>query len=574
MHILRKRTWLTGLFLLTVWFFLLLPAGAEPVRLPFADAYVLEYVESGEIGQYLTDPLDGFSGHWEFLGDTGKPDKRTVGGMGMLVTEGKSTDAGFMEFQYLEETDLSAASSLVFGLYITDQTVGSGIGADGIPWGMYEITVAVECAGTETVSQVYLEGNRWYIVYSDLPAAAKKDTVSSLKIRIGYGNDTVPGQVRMTSPGASDEDCGFVSTFSASRTEAVMGDVIPQSDKIHLRGDKNDTVVMEADVNLPMYIQEVTGWYLAVTVEGAAAEGEMSAGVSYHNRESEEPQWLDTAFVDVLEGRNTYYFPLPLPDSDGEGAGTRSSGAYTMQLLPDPGSYRLMFQGVTGKESSLFRVRKVEWIPILEPDWEEGTLGSMTEGVVRGGEIQWTGKLARQTVIDYIDAEIALMAVPVWDRYSLENAKELAVMKISNSFAFTLDAESAAAYAAGWMFYSAIRVEKATQDPAVSDIRYLPVSQPRMLSGAAPAPCVLSMFGLHSANAVGVYESNVSHVTVDVQLDRLIQYGSAGVVCTYGGKSCTLSQAYLTELDSDILFYSDAGLEVSLRLLSAVPAAP
>ncbi|MBR5445912.1 MAG: hypothetical protein IKV57_07310 [Clostridia bacterium] len=570
MHILRKRMWMTGLFLLTVWFFLLLPAGAEPVRLSFADAYVLENVESGEIGQYLTGALDDFSGRWEFLGDTGKPEKQTVGGMGMLFTEGKDTTEGYMEFQYLETTDLSEVSSLVFGLYITDRTTVGGMGEDGIPRGIYQISMTVGCGGTETMSQVYLEGNRWYIVCCDLPDEAKSAPVSSLKIRIRYGAETSPGPVRITSPGASDRDCRFVSTFSATRTEAVRGDVIPQSDRIHLRADSGGNVVMTADVNLPMYVQEVTGWYLAVTVEGAAAGGELSAGILYNTGE-EDPRWLDTAYVDVLEGRNTYYFPMPLPRADMDTADPLTAGAYGMQTLPDPVSCRLAFRDVTGKESSLFRVRGVEWIPVLEPAWEEGTLGSMTEGTVQNGELQWTGKLTRQSVIEYIDADIALMAVPVWDRYSLENAKELAVMKVSNSFTFTLDAESAAMYAAGWMFFSAIRVEKETQDPTVSDVRYLPVSRPKMLAGTEPAPCVLSMFGIHSANAVGVFESNVSHVTVDVQLDQLVQYGSTGVVCTYGGKSCTLSQAYLSQLDSDILFYSDAGLEVSLRLLSADP---
>lgn len=571
MNSIRKCIWLTGVLFLTVLSFLVLPAGAEMLDLPFSGAYVIDDVESGELNSYLTEPLDHFSGHWEFLGDTGNPDKRTVDGLGMLFTEGKSSDAGYMEFQYLESTDLSGAVSLAFGLNIVDRTV-PGVQEPGtIPEGIYQVSVTVLCGGMEYVSNVYLEGNRWYIVYSDLPDAARKQDVESIRIRISYSEGTRAGRVRITSPCASDKDCVFVQTFSAEKAEAVLGTVRTQSTRIYLSPDTGGAVVMTAEVNMPRHTSEVTGWYMAVDVEGAAAGGEMAAGVMYRIGEYVYPQWLDTAAVEVLEGKHTYYFPIPLPESYEDPENTSAAGAYATEYLPDPESCRLSFQNVTGSGSSLFRVTGIKWIPVVEPVWKEGALGSMTEGTLRDGEIQWNGKLNRQTVIDYIDADIALMAVPVWDRYNLKNARELARVGVSNSFSFTMDAESAAMYAAGWMFYCAVRTEKTVQDPMAADVHYLPVSQPRMLAGASPAPCVLSMFGFHEANPVGVYESNVSHVTVDVQLDQLILPGGTGIVCAYGGRSCTLSQAYLSQLDNDIRFYSDAGLEVSLRLLSAEP---
>ena len=565
----RKRllqSVLTILFLAAVLSFSGLTAAAETLCLPFENACVAENVESGELGQYLKEPLDSFSGRWEMFGDVQNPEKTGSKLLSMLIAEGKDPAEGFMEFQYLESSDLKSAKSLAFGVHINGSAAGSTDPMDE----MYTVTVTTVCGGSEYVSRVYLESGRWYLVYSDLPDAAKTEEVESIRIRISYSDAVVVEQVRLTAPSKSSKDMTFVHTFSAENVQAAIGRLGTQSSRLHLYPDSDGAVSVTVDVNLPQYAPTVTEWYLAVEVDEITAGGKLSAGVMYYAGDSVFPQWLDTAPVEILEGKRTYYFPMPVPERTETEEGY-TPGTYEIQNLPEPAACRLNFQNVTGEEAFGFLITGIRWVPVSVPAWNEGNLGSMTEGTLRDGQIQWNGKLARQAVIDHIDEEIALMAVPVWDRYNPEAAVEVTSARISNSFSFTLDAEKVKAYAAGWMFYAAIRTEREVQDPAASAVQYLPVSCPKMLSGTSPAPCALSMFGFHAANAVGVYESNVSHVTVDVQLDQLILSSGAGVLCTYGGVSCTLSQAYLSKLDSEILFYSDAGLEVSLRLLSASP---
>ena len=563
------------MFLLTVLFFLMLPVGAVQSEWVFQNAYVLDDLESGELEKYLTDPLDDFSGHWEFLGDAVHPDKDSIGKLEVLFTDEYPEGAGFMEFQYLEPSDLREADSLAFGIYIHDRTEVSGTETDGLPAGIYQVSVITSCGGQEQTSVVYLEGNRWYIVYSDLPQLVLRRDVDSVRIRLDYSSDTVPGQVQLTSVCASGQDSVFVTYFSAETVEAALGEVQADPNRLHLIPDAGGAVNLTAAVNLPKYVPGAAGWYMAVKVVGTAEGGELSAGVSYAGdgfAETEEV-WMDTASVEVLEGSHTYLFPLPLPETGLRG-GTGITAGYTGQSVPEPEAYRLSFQNVVSASATPFRVTEVELIPVSAPLWQNSGLGSMTDGMVREGEIIWEGKLNRQAVIDYIDADIALMALPLWDRYNTDAAAELARTPVSNSFSFTMAVNDAETYAAGWLFYAAIRMEDMTQDPEAEPVvTYLPVTSPVMLAGTDPAPCNLSLFGFHDASAVGVYESNVSHVTVDVMLDQLILESGTGTACSFGGKNYILSQTYLAALDSEVLFYSDAGLEVSLRFLSAEPFA-
>ncbi|MBE6614835.1 MAG: hypothetical protein E7631_05990 [Ruminococcaceae bacterium] len=565
-----KRNFLRGfwlpVFLLTMLSLLVLPAGAEQTEWLFESAYVLDSLESGDLEKYLTDPLDDFSGHWEFAGDAENPGKSSLGNLAVLYTDDVSRENGYMEFQYLDGTNLSRATSLAFGISIQDRTEHTGVPGETMPAGVYRVDVITVCGGQEETRTVYLEGNRWYIVYSELPRTVQHREVASVTIRVEYEADTVPVQLQMTSLCASDKDCTVVSRFYSETVEAVLGEVTAEPDCLTLRPDQGGAVHLQADMVMPGYVNGASGWYMAVQASGTVQGGEISVGVNYSRDATAAEAWFYTAALETVAGTHTYLFPLPEPDS------VSLPGGYTDQTVPVPEAYQLSFQNVTGDGQASFRVEQVTCIPVFFPHWQNSGLGSMAGGVVRDGEIVWEGKLTRQAVIDYIDAEIALMAVPLWDRYNYDAAVELAGMPVSNSFRFVMPVSAMETYGAGWLFYAAIREEKATQDPEIqSVVMYTPVTCPEMLSGTAPDACNLSLFGFHAANAIGVYESNVSHVTVDVMLDQLI--AETGSLVTFGGQTFALSQTYLAALDREVLFYSDAGLEVSLRLLSAKPYA-
>lgn len=554
----RSRMW-PGLWLavlcLCLLSFLTLSAGAV---MPFRNAYVVTPADSGDLMRYLQDPLDDFSGRWEFGGDiTSLPAKGANTDLGMLIVKGNRYDSGYMEFRYLDAVSLQEASAIAYGIQITAEESGC----------LYELTTTVSCGNNTRTGTVYVESGKWYIVYSDLPSASIRREVDEISIRLDYTDAVGPAQVRLTSPCASMADCGFVNQFSALSVEATLGYVQPEASRISLIPDDGGAVNMTADVLLPQYMKSSSGWYLAVTVTGTAEGGSFSAGVSY----GPEAAWLQSPSLLVQKGTHTYYFPLPVPESetDFHKEGLAYGSYRRLQLLPD--TYRLSFQGVRSASAVPFSVTKVELIPVetARQYWASGELGSMTESVLRDGQMIWSGKLTRQAMIDYSEAEVALLAVPLWDRYNLQAAVELDRMRVSKNYTFTLDADDVKTYASAYLFCSAVRTEVPVQDPqAEPKVVYLPISEPQMLSGRDPEPCSLSLFGIHGADTVGVFESNVSHVTVDVLLDQLIPETGTGVVCSFGGKSWNLSQTYLQQLDRDVRFYIDAGLEVSLRMLS------
>ena len=79
--------------------FLTVSAGAA---LSFENAYAVTLTDSGDLNRYLPDPLDDFSGHWEFDGDSARIWKGDSERMGMLFAEDIRFGRGYMEFRYLD----------------------------------------------------------------------------------------------------------------------------------------------------------------------------------------------------------------------------------------------------------------------------------------------------------------------------------------------------------------------------------------------------------------------------------------------------------------------------------------
>ncbi len=544
----------------------------------FQNAYVRTLSDSGELGSYLTTPVDDFSGHWEFAGDVpAYPTRGEDRGLGMLLLRDLHNREGYMAFQYLDTLSLRDATALSYGIYITEAPAASAE--------VYTITTTVTCGSNTMEGTVQVDAGKWYLVYSALPSAAQRRDVDSIQIRIDYGDTASPTQVRLTSPCATDDSCAFVNRFATEYVTAALGQVKSDSSRLLLTPDNGGAVSLSADLLLPQYVEPyVSGWYMAVTVSGTAEGGAVSIGATYGENEYTSPS------LSVQAGTHTYYFPVPTPQYASDD--TTSTGGRYVQLPTMPDSYSIHFQGVKSATSAPFQVTRVSFYPLESTDgtergmakaWVNGNLGSVTEASVQNGKIVYSGKLTRQAVIDYSESDVALLAVPIWDRYALTDVEsstvddstvELSRMRVSKNFTFTLDANDLRTYASAYLFYAALRVEVPVQDPtAPPEVTYLPLHEPQMLTGVDPSPCSVSMFGLHGADTVGVFESNVSHVTVDVFWDQLLATSGTGVVCSFGGKSWHLSQSYLEQLDNDVLFYIDAGLEVSLRILSGTPFA-
>lgn len=528
----------------------------------FQNAYVRSIGNSGELTTYLTEPIDDFSGHWEFGGDVpSHPTRGDDGTLGMLLLQNLPSDEGYLSFQYLDAVSLRGYHSLCYGVYIDSADTNGA---------SYTITTTVSCGDNTMVGTVQVEAAHWYIVYSAIPSVAGRRDVDSIQIRIDPVAGAAPTQVRLTSPCVSTTSCAFVNRFATEQFTTSLGEVKTESSHLSLTPDNGGAVSLSADLLLPQSVDAaVSGWYMAVTVSGTTEGGTMSIGASYGEN------WYSSPSLSVQAGTHTYTIPVPAPSYAAEEDSLYGGSYVASQVTPD--GYSLHFQGVKSATSAPFHVTKVVFYPKGSggaQSWQEGNLGSVTALTLEDGRVVVSGKLTRQAVIDYSDSDIALLAVPLWSRYDLTGVDDstvvLATMRVSKNFTFTLPAEDVRTYASAYLFYTTIRTEVPVQDPeADPKIVYLPISEPQMLTGTDPAACMVSMFGLHGADTVGVFESNVSHVTVDVYWDRLL--ATSGTSCSFGGKSYHLSQEYLDTLDSDVLFYIDAGLEVSLRILSTEP---
>lgn len=547
----------------------------------FQNAFVRTLQDSGELSSYLTSPVDDFSGHWEFDGDVPTtPNRGEDRGLGMLLLQDLHNRDGYMSFKFLDMLTIQDAKALSYGIYIAEDPANS----TAVDTALYTITTTVTCGSNTIEGTVQVAAGRWYLVYSALPSAAKRRDIDSIQIRIDYGDTAAPTQVRLTSPCATDDNCAFVDRFATDQITPALGTVKTESTRLLLAPDNGGAVSLSANLLLPQYVEPyVSGWYMAVTVSGTAEGGSVSIGAAYGEDE------YTSSSLSVQAGTNTYYFPVPTPQYTAATDDTASTGGTYVRLSTIPDRYSLHFQGVKSATSAPFQVTKVSFYPLESTDgteqgmaktWVPGNAGSVTEATLQDGKIVYSGKLTRQTVIDYSDCDVALLAVPLWERYDLtvdssvddSSTVELARMRVSKNFTFTLDANDLRTYVSAYLFTAALRVEVPVQDPAADPkIVYLPLDEPQMLTGTDPAPCSVSMFGLHGADTVGVFESNVSHVTVDVYWDKLLS--TSGTSCSFGGKSYHLSQEYLDTLDSDVLFYIDAGLEVSLRILSSEPFA-
>ena len=150
----RNRMW-PGLWLavlcLCLLSFLTVSAGAV---LSFQNAYTVTLPDSGELNRYLPDPLDDFSGHWEFSGDQSRLRKGNGDRIGMLFAEDIRFGSGYMEFQYLDTVSLQDASAVAYGVYIAPVDTDVPI----------EITTTVTCGSNVRTGTVYVEGDTgmWY----------------------------------------------------------------------------------------------------------------------------------------------------------------------------------------------------------------------------------------------------------------------------------------------------------------------------------------------------------------------------------------------------------------------------
>ncbi|MBE6570012.1 MAG: hypothetical protein E7658_07360 [Ruminococcaceae bacterium] len=547
-----KHTLLYVLLFFTVLSVLALPCLAEDMS--FSGVYTDVYRDIESLCEFLPERIDNFSGIFGFTGDNIWNVKRKFNDTSIVSVNPGTGKRGYVSYNFDAIPAMLEYDTLVFGMHIAADT-DAETGQTAQP---YRVMLDVLTGDGIKRSHVYVEPNIWTMVYFDIGWLGEAENFEALHIMIEYIENEVPDRVEMTSLSA-DNIAGLLEAYNAGSVIPDEGSLAFEDGALHLIPDTSGRVSVSMRHLLEALPEDAEGLMLSVTLAEGRGSGSLTAGMQYTNYD----EIFVTSPMDLSADQEVYLFPLPFPDT----ADIMATDELDTLYLYFHDSEAVQDEEIILTSLVLYPIPAKPLPTTPLPDTEN--LGTILSFGIAEEEIVFAGKLSRNAVIRYIDDTIQLYAVPVWDNRSMDSAVLLGECGISNSYTISLPLSAYRSYAENWMFFLAI----SHRDPDDPDNRILyMLNEPKLLTGHAPAPSTLSILGLHNANTVGVFESNVSHVVVDIPLDQLLTKNGS-TVCSRSGKSWHLNTALLTELDSEIQFYADAGLEVCLRLFSDKPIA-
>lgn len=530
--------------------------------------YLMSYVEEAELAAvgtddaasdiFLIDPA--FSGNWSFSGDILRESKQTIDDASVVQINLKESSAmDHVLMQYNGVCDLSGYNTMTFLLNISTEEEASGC---------YRVTVEMTRRNQTMYSIAYAEVNRWQNIVVDVSDC---DWVDSVSIEVTYESDEMPKRIRLASPymGYGDR-FGHIDRYMTPAYEVSNGRLINTGETVTLHPSGGATNLV-GRFALDFVPEDNVQAFMLVTLSGEISGGTLTA--SLLDASAENGVYTDTAPLQLQNGRNIYSFPFTASD--------------------DLISYRLSFRNAVCEMGGI----KIESVSVVWTDYTapQSTGLGYVSGVAlnrESGELVVSGSVAQSALAEHIKDELVLYAVPYTEEIrpgevdsSLWAGVELLRSKISMSFELTLDAETTSRYIGTHMFY--VVLEKVDGEESEKSL----LSQPKGVDGMVNDTGEMSSVGIDGASAVGVFESNASHVIVDVPFDRLLRMvESAGnaetesenmeenesetAVGTANGVKYSMpdgtgiyfNEDFLDSLQAEISFYNSARIEVYLRV--------
>ena len=451
--------------------------------------------------------------------------------------------AGRAVFRCTGNLRLHTARALSVGVYLTDDDERAHT---------YTVTITCRNGGEETVYHAEVPANTRSIVHcatAGLPAS-----LTALDLTVTYSSESAPEKIELLPPCLTDRDPWYVTRYLASAFTDVVGHSQCVSDEgLYLFPDTNGDVTVTAAFVRTAQIYPSGERVLNLLLDGVTDGGRLTCSVIGENGET-----VSAKPVRVADGM-VYRIPLGSVVEEGE---------LTWR------AYTLRFEDVVPADGVSFGVRSVS----VDVFAESGTGGvSIVGGLEKyaltlGGsagdrQLDCSGKIRRELVRQYNKDSIVLLALP--DGIDGE-VLTLAAEPVANTFDFRVAFAPLPEKADTWLYTVAIR----TKD-AAGETRDLYLTRPGYFQSSEPTASTVSMLGLENASAMGVYESNVSHVIVDVPLNTLltIPFGDKSLFCRRGDSVVSLNLDFLRQLDGDIPFYVETGLEIWLRITSDTPIA-
>ena len=427
-------------------------------------------------------------------------------------------------------------------------TLVFGIGVVGGYESCTAYTVETELVTSEGISRSSLRIGKddelyyWSAVYTDISEVS--GYAQSLSVTVRFDGDTVPSQIRVSTPFLSARTYpGFelAEKYLTSGMKNVSGRFVGATGAVIPA--EGETTVIKGSIVTEKTVAEDSTVYFRVTVDGLIS-GRMTLGVNYTDP-AKHPSTLSEKIQ--VSGGGVFIIPVTL-----------SGEAY---------EYSLSFENVECE--STFKIVSVELLSGGQSAFlPDGSVGELSEIKRQGNTVKFTGTVHRNAAKKYSDAAIVFYALT--DEYtdSFSDAVEIGRIKVSTRFEYTADLAAYAASADTYMFMAAL----------YTGGRLIPISYPMYCDPSEPDDEYVSSIGLSGAAAAGAFESNISHIIVDIPLSSLLSVneGERTVPLTYtvyGGESkggevleTVLSRAVVEELDRDINFYISVGMKVYLRI--------
>ncbi len=404
--------------------------------------------------------------------------------------------------------ELASLRELAFSMYIS----GSG---------ECSFTVTFLCGGIYYNASTKVSAGGKTMAYMLLPQQVK-GSVDALALTLTRQDEPIQSFSILSASGDERYSYAHVERFMSAGFESVTGSLREEENRIFINAENGGASFF------PQYISKETedvGAAVCLRIRSGQASGTIAVeGVS------------GTAPLPLAAGEHTYVFVI--------------EGAYS--------DLKYVLNGVTATQEDPLVITSAAVYPSKAFAAEK--VGTITSCRSDGKSVTVKGTLSSETVVEHIDGQLALYMIPVWEEEEAILQKEPAAkMSISTRFELSAVPENLEV-----LYKYKVMILSGDKKISVAPAAFLN-------SGVAVTVADASVTGVHGTDTVGVFESNVSNVILDVYADRLLETDDVYAALLYnaGRSHYYFDRSYVEELDAQISVYKSSGTHVYIRLFSS-----
>jgi len=441
-------------------------------------------------------------------------------------------------------------------------------GVDNNAVSKYHVEVELNLPSGEyrkAFSEVMIDSNSWQEILVD---TSEIDEIESISVSL-YCDESVDlncvwvGSVHFESA-ARFSTIDFLDRYLTREFSCSGGELTQKDDGYVYFFPNGRYSYLEGEFEFDNVGREGTRAFILVTLSGEISGGNITMSCS--SAQAGETIYADGDSVQLLNGRWVYPF--------------------SFSTVEDMFSYCLSFRNPECGDSGIC----IESVSVVFTDEisqkasgnDSGSNGYVSEIAFNreNGRLTIQGSVSQSVFAERKKDELVVYAIPftselpVGDDFSGLKGTELLRSKVFMNFELVLEAKVTSRYIGTHMFY--VTIEGEGHEPIL-------LSPPKGVDSPRQTVRENSIVGIEGASAVGTFESNASHVVVDIPFDRLIIdviKSGAGAkssedkilpsdavkLSAEDGTVVLLDNSVLREILAEISFYNSANLMVYLRL--------